>query len=39
MPSVSAGHALDLEKYLKSLKGQQLEASVNSLISYVMIHQ
>jgi translation initiation factor eIF-2B subunit beta len=36
MPSVSSGHALDLEKFLKSLKGQPLEASINSLISYVM---
>lgn len=36
MPSVSEGHALDLEKFLKSLKKQALEASVNSLISYVM---
>ncbi|KAL9479710.1 hypothetical protein ACSS6W_004496 [Trichoderma asperelloides] len=39
MPSVSAGHALDLEKFLKSLKGQALEASINSLISLLKRRQ
>ncbi|KAL6837982.1 hypothetical protein V8C40DRAFT_231317 [Trichoderma camerunense] len=39
MPSVSTGHALDLEKFLKSLKGQPLEASVNSLISLLKRRQ
>ncbi|KAK1247459.1 hypothetical protein MKX07_002368 [Trichoderma sp. CBMAI-0711] len=39
MPSVSSGHALDLEKFLKSLKGQPLEASINSLISLLKRRQ
>ncbi|KAH6604596.1 translation initiation factor eif-2b subunit beta [Trichoderma cornu-damae] len=39
MPSLSAGHALDLEKFLKSLKGQPLEASVNSLVSLLKRRQ
>jgi hypothetical protein len=38
MPSVSAVHALDLDKYLKSFKGQTLDASIESLISYVATH-
>ncbi|KAL6864037.1 hypothetical protein J3F83DRAFT_185027 [Trichoderma novae-zelandiae] len=39
MPSVSSGHALDLEKFLKSLKGPPLEASINSLISLLKRRQ
>lgn len=35
MPLINGGHALDLEKYLKSLKGLSLEASVESVVSYV----
>ncbi|KAM5359257.1 hypothetical protein ACJZ2D_014605 [Fusarium nematophilum] len=38
MPS-PAGYAPDLEKYLKSLKGQPLEASVESLISLLKRRQ
>ncbi|KAK5992265.1 putative translation initiation factor eIF-2B subunit beta [Cladobotryum mycophilum] len=38
MPSAT-GHAPDLEKYLKSLKGQPLEASVESLISLLKRRQ
>lgn len=34
MPSATAGYAPDLEKYLKSLKGQPLELSIENLISY-----
>lgn len=34
MPSVSAGYAPDLDKLIKSLKGQPLDASVESLLSY-----
>lgn len=33
MPSATAGYAPDLEKYLKSLRGQPLEAAVENLIS------
>ncbi|KAH7325849.1 hypothetical protein B0I35DRAFT_421324 [Stachybotrys elegans] len=39
MPSVTAGYAPDLEKYLKSLKGQPLEASVETLISLLKRRQ
>ena len=35
MPSATPGYAPDLEKYLKSLKGQPLEAAVEKLISCV----
>jgi translation initiation factor eIF-2B subunit beta len=38
MPAATAGYAPDLEKYLKSLKGQPLEAAVENLISYVPHH-
>lgn len=39
MVSHPAGFAPDLEKYLKTLKGQQLEASVESLISLLKRRQ
>lgn len=39
MPSATAGYAPDLEKYLKSLKGQPLELSVESLISLLKRRQ
>jgi translation initiation factor eIF-2B subunit beta len=39
MPSVSAGYAPDLEKYLKSLRGQPLEVSIESLISLLKRRQ
>ncbi|KAK2593035.1 GCD complex subunit gcd7 [Conoideocrella luteorostrata] len=39
MPSATAGYAPDLEKYLKSLKGQPLEAAVESLISLLKRRQ
>ena len=38
MPSVSAGYATDLAQYLKSLRGQPLEASVETLVSYVHMY-
>ncbi|KND88417.1 putative translation initiation factor eIF-2B subunit beta [Tolypocladium ophioglossoides CBS 100239] len=39
MPSVTPGYAPDLEKYLKSLKGQPLEASVENLTSLLKRRQ
>lgn len=36
MPSLTAGSAQDLEKYLKSLKGQSLAASTENLVSCVV---
>ncbi|KAL2204148.1 nagb/rpia/CoA transferase-like protein [Sarocladium strictum] len=39
MPSVSAGYATDLGQYLKSLRGQPLEASVETLISLLKRRQ
>ncbi|KHN96550.1 translation regulator GCD7 [Metarhizium album ARSEF 1941] len=39
MPSATAGYAPDLEKYLKSLKGQPLEAAVENLISLLKRRQ
>ncbi|KAI5467209.1 hypothetical protein BGZ63DRAFT_418930 [Mariannaea sp. PMI_226] len=38
-PAHPAGYALDLEKFLKSIKGQSLEASVESLISLLKRRQ
>lgn len=37
MPSAISGYAPDLEKYLKSLKGQPLELSIENLISYEFV--
>lgn len=34
MPSANAGYAPDIEKYLKSVKGQPLELSIENLVSY-----
>ncbi|KAG6034713.1 hypothetical protein E4U41_006411 [Claviceps citrina] len=39
MPSATAGYAPDLEKYLKSLRGQPLEAAVENLISLLKRRQ
>ncbi|TQV91310.1 translation regulator GCD7 [Cordyceps javanica] len=39
MPSVSAGYAPDLDKLIKSLKGQPLDASVESLLSLLKRRQ
>ncbi|ATY66607.1 translation regulator GCD7 [Cordyceps militaris] len=39
MPSVSAGYAPDLEKLIKSLKGQPLDASVENLLSLLKRRQ
>ncbi|PHH66903.1 hypothetical protein CDD81_5255 [Ophiocordyceps australis] len=39
MPSLSHSYAPDLEKYLKSLKGQQLEASIEKLIALLKRRQ
>ncbi|KAF5005180.1 hypothetical protein FDECE_8353 [Fusarium decemcellulare] len=39
MAPLSTGYAPDLEKYLKSLKGQPLEASVESLVSLLKRRQ
>ncbi|GJN67929.1 GCD complex subunit gcd7 [Purpureocillium lilacinum] len=39
MPSATPGYAPDLEKYLKSLKGQPLEAAVEKLISLLKRRQ
>ncbi|KID99021.1 translation regulator GCD7, partial [Metarhizium majus ARSEF 297] len=39
MPSATAGYAPDLDKYLKSLKGQPLEAAVENLISLLKRRQ
>ncbi|KJZ76824.1 hypothetical protein HIM_03701 [Hirsutella minnesotensis 3608] len=39
MPSVTPGYAPDLEKYLKSLKGQPLQASTEKLISLLKRRQ
>lgn len=36
MPSALAGFAPNLDKYLKSLKGQPLELTIDSLISCVL---
>ena len=35
MPSVTAGQLPELERHLKSLKGQPLETSIQNLVSYV----
>jgi hypothetical protein len=35
MPSAVAGYAPNLDKYLKSLKGQPLELSIENLVSFV----
>ncbi|PFH60789.1 hypothetical protein XA68_10303 [Ophiocordyceps unilateralis] len=39
MPSAAAGHAPDLENYLKSLKSQSLEAAIERLISLLKRRQ
>ncbi|GAO19486.1 hypothetical protein UVI_02027240 [Ustilaginoidea virens] len=39
MPSATAGYAPDLEKYIKSLRGQALEAAVETLISLLKRRQ
>ncbi|KAG6015614.1 hypothetical protein E4U54_003237 [Claviceps lovelessii] len=39
MPSATSGHAPDLEKYLKSFRGQPLEAAVENLISLLKRRQ
>ncbi|KAK3186868.1 GCD complex subunit gcd7 [Lecanicillium sp. MT-2017a] len=39
MPSVSTGYAPDLEKFLKSLKGQPLDASVDHLLALLKRRQ
>ncbi|KAJ4160048.1 uncharacterized protein LMH87_007980 [Akanthomyces muscarius] len=39
MPSVSAGYAPDLDKLIKSLKGQPLDASVENLLSLLKRRQ
>ncbi|KAG6115023.1 hypothetical protein E4U13_003073 [Claviceps humidiphila] len=39
MPSATAAHAPDLEKYLKSFRGQPLEAAIENLISLLKRRQ
>ncbi|PHH72768.1 hypothetical protein CDD80_4265 [Ophiocordyceps camponoti-rufipedis] len=39
MPSATAGHAPDLEKFLKSLKSQSLEAAIERLVSLLKRRQ